>query len=90
MAKVTNITAKAPAAPAVDEHVIEAAAKETASMGRVDRVFHWDKRQAGPDAIVCGHDKSHGRLVMHGSGSVLMCGASKGGAPCTFTQPVSV
>lgn len=43
-----------------------------------------------PTVILCGHDRSHGRLVMHGSGSVLMCTAHKGGAPCTYTMPVSV
>lgn len=43
-----------------------------------------------PDRILCGHDRSHGPLIMHGSGSVLICQASKGGAPCTFNQPVSV
>lgn len=44
----------------------------------------------GPDVIVCGHDRTHGALIAHGSGSLLVCTASKGGAPCTFNQPVSV
>lgn len=43
-----------------------------------------------PTVILCGNDRSHGRLIMHGSGSVLMCGAHKGGAACTYTMPVSV
>lgn len=43
-----------------------------------------------PDIIYCGHDRSHGPLIMHGSGSVLICQAVKNGAACTYTQPVSV
>lgn len=69
---------------------IEAAAREAAGKGRAERVLYHDRRQAGPEAIVCGHDKAHGRLAVHGSGSLLICTASKGGAPCTFSMPVSV
>lgn len=87
MAKVTSIAEKTAAAP---DALIEKAAQETSRMGRTDRVFFWDKRQSGADAIICGHDKTHGKLIMHGSGSLLMCTASKNGAPCTFNQPVSV
>lgn len=77
--------------PAKDDQAgIEALGRATRNMGKVDRVFHWDKRQAGPDAFVCGHDKKHGRLAVHGSGAVLMCMASKDGAPCTYNLPVSV
>lgn len=43
-----------------------------------------------PDVILCGNDRSHGKLIAHGSGSLLMCGAHKGGAACTFTRPISI
>jgi len=46
--------------------------------------------QRSPEVILCGHDKSHGALVMHASGSVLMCCKVQKGAGCTFTQPVSI
>lgn len=43
-----------------------------------------------PEVLVCGHDKSHGPLIINGSGSVLLCGATKQGAACTYNVPVSV
>lgn len=43
-----------------------------------------------PDVLVCGHDKSHGPLIINGSGSVLLCCATKRGAACTYNVPVSV
>lgn len=43
-----------------------------------------------PDVLVCGHDKSHGPLIINGSGSVLLCCATKQGAACTYNVPVSV
>jgi hypothetical protein len=43
-----------------------------------------------PDVILCGNDRSHGPLIIHGNGSVLLCQMVKNGAPCTFNQPVSV
>lgn len=135
MAKAVNVTKTTEkSAPAVDPAILDKAFEETRRMGKIDRVFHWDKRQAAqvwadadgkiltpeqlaadeqadmlaaiagaqpgprnrhhlvmaPSVIVCGNDKSHGKLIMHGSGSVLMCGAIKNGAACTYNQPVSV
>lgn len=43
-----------------------------------------------PTVLRCGNDKSHGPLVINGAGSLLLCGAHKGGAPCTYNQPVSI
>lgn len=86
----TATTATPVGMSAEQQAAIDAAGEATARMGRVDRVHFWDKRQAGPDAIVCGHDHTHGRLIMHGNGSLLLCTATKHGAPCTFNQPVSV
>lgn len=94
-------TVKEVAAPAVDEATLERAAEETSRMGRAERVHYWDKRQAvkvetetgtkpGPEVILCGNDRSHGPLIMHGSGATLLCGATKQGAACTFNQPVSI
>lgn len=96
MAKVTTMTggkaiaAGSMASTSVDPAVLERAAEETTRMGRADRVFHWDKRQGSDEAIVCGHDKTHGRLIINGGGTVLLCGATKQGAGCTYNVPVSV
>jgi hypothetical protein len=144
MAKVTGIGSrgKAPAtaaaaAPAIDQATLDKIGEETRSLGRVDRVFHWDKRQAAqvwaaadghilspeeldadaqaetlyatshalgdvrptlrrhhlvqaPTVLVCGHDKAHGRLIINGAGTLLLCSATKGGAACTYNQPVSI
>lgn len=35
----------APVAPAIDPEILNKIGEETSRMGRVDRVFHWDKRQ---------------------------------------------
>ena len=81
--------------------LLERAAEETSRMGRAERILYWDRRQSikvstpdgdrpGPDVILCGHDRNHGPLMMHGSGSLLICLASKQGAACTFNQPVSL
>lgn len=86
----TGTASDVPATVAVDPAVLERAAEETTRMGRSDRVFHWDKRQGSDEAIVCGHDKTHGRLIINGSGTVLLCGATKQGAGCTYNVPVSV
>lgn len=76
----------------VDKALLEKAHQETAAMGRAERVLHWDRRQSlqSDEAIFCGHDKRHGRLQVHGGGSLLLCTASKNGAGCTFNQPISL
>ncbi len=43
-----------------------------------------------PTVLVCGHDKAHGKLMINGAGSLLMCMATKNGAACTYNQPVSI
>lgn len=89
MAKVATIE-KQPVSASVDPAVLERAAEETTRMGCNDRVFHWDKLQGSDKAIVCGHDKTHGRLTINGAGTTLWCGATKQGAACTYNVPVSV
>lgn len=43
-----------------------------------------------PTVLVCGHDKAHGKLMINGAGSLLLCTAMKNGAACTYNQPVSL
>lgn len=43
-----------------------------------------------PHVVLCPNDASHGVLTINGAGSLLMCGARKGGAWCTGSQPVSL
>lgn len=47
-----------------------------------ETVHEQDKKQAGPDAVLC-RIPEHGRLVCHGNGKVLVCGR------CNYTAPVS-
>lgn len=141
MAKVTRMAGRSKAAetPAaatapIDQATLDRIGEETQRMGRVDRVFHWDKRQGAqvwagaddkiltpeqlaadetadaaalvdglppgprnrhhlvqaPTVLVCGHDKTHGKLIINGAGSLLLCMATKNGAACTYNQPVSL
>lgn len=86
-----SIGRPAPEAPGaiVDPAVLNRIAEETSKMDRSDKIHHWDRRQTGPDAILCGNDKTHGPLQMMGNGGTLLCPAVKNGAPCTYNLPVS-
>lgn len=130
METAVNETAKAP----VDGATLERIGEKVEKLGRVDRVFAWDRKQAaqvwagadghvltaeelaadaeaealerlpgderptlrrhhlvpGPDVKFCKNDKDHGRLIINGAGTSLLCGAHKGGAPCTYNLPVSI
>ncbi len=48
-----------------------------------DLVLKLDKHQMGPDAVVCPRDADHGKMGVHVSGSMLICGKCemKVGAP---------
>ena len=43
-----------------------------------------------PEVVLCPNDKSHGVLTINGQGSLLICGARKGGAWCNGSMPVSL
>lgn len=90
---VAVIGEKLPAAAAAARFTdaeLERVHEETRRMNVADRIIYYDKRQADPETrVLCPNDEKHGALGMMGSGSMMICGARKGGAWCTGSMPVS-
>jgi hypothetical protein len=79
-----------PAPAAISNEELEQIHADTRRLDVRARIAYWDKRQSNPEtAAHCPNDREHGALTMTGSGSLMICGFRKGGAPCTGSMPVS-
>lgn len=74
----------------VDEKTAETIRERVGKMDLRDHILAWDRKQGldSPDARMCQWNPAHGRLQVHGSGHLILCGVQRPSA-CQYQEPIS-